>query len=293
MDPYQQALNSFKTLLTSQGKSPSTVASYSRDVKQFLDFLKAHYIPFSQVEALTLNHYQKGLPENRINSIRRAIISIRLFFRHLHTKGTISSNPFEEFQIPSRNEALPNLLTPQQFKDLRKLPDSETLKGSRDAALLDLLGFEGIKVSELIELQWEDFLYESGSLRIQHGRPRVLKLCREATDALQDLHTRAHPQNGWIFRSIKGETLGKTKMSRHGIKFVLYELGQSIKLEHLNAEMLRHNAMNSLLDRGFSVEEIKNHLGLQQIGNIAKHIRKQHSQFFSMDESRTIPSENS
>lgn len=290
---YHQQLEAFQTHLQNHGKSKATVSAYSRDVKQFTEYLAQHRIPLEKVEANTLQHYQKDHSQIRTNSMRRAIISIRLFFRYLATTHKIQHTPFEEVSIPNRNEALPTQVRVQEVQKILLQPDTKTLKGLRDKALLTILAHEGLKVTEMIELKWEDFLYENASLRIQHQRPRVIKCHRETSENLQQYFNSSQIQSDWIFRSIKGDLQGKNKMSRHGIKFILYEIGQHSGVPHLNGEMLRHYATTSLLERGFSAEDIKHHLGLQQIGNIAKHIRKRHVDGIKLDEPSLVSSENS
>ena len=61
-------------------------------------------------------------------------------------------------------------------------------------------------------------------------------------------------------------------MTRHGLKFILYEWGEKAGTKHLNTELLRHFAVTHLLREGRSPEEIMQHLGLRRMGNIAKHI---------------------
>ena len=55
-------------------------------------------------------------------------------------------------------------------------------------------------------------------------------------------------------------------LTRHGVKFALYELGNQIKLPQLNSEELRHHAMGHKVAIGFSPEQLMNHLGLRTIG---------------------------
>jgi hypothetical protein len=63
-------------------------------------------------------------------------------------------------------------------------------------------------------------------------------------------------------------------MTRHGLKFILYELGDKAGLSKLNTEQLRHFAVTYLIGLGRTPEEIMAHLGLRRIGNIAKHLAR-------------------
>ena len=60
-------------------------------------------------------------------------------------------------------------------------------------------------------------------------------------------------------------------MTRHGLKFVMYELGDKIGVSALNSELLRHHAIRHQLALGKTPEELMGHLGLRRLGNIARH----------------------
>jgi hypothetical protein len=60
-------------------------------------------------------------------------------------------------------------------------------------------------------------------------------------------------------------------LARHGLKFLIYELGEGVGLTHLNAETLRAYAIGHLLQRQWTAPQIMKHLGLRRIGNIARY----------------------
>ena len=61
-------------------------------------------------------------------------------------------------------------------------------------------------------------------------------------------------------------------MTRHGLKFIIYELGEKIGMASLNTEQLRHFAVSHLISLGYAPDQIMAHLGLRRLGNIAKHL---------------------
>ncbi len=79
-----------------------------------------------------------------------------------------------------------------------------------------------------------------------------------------------------MFISFKGRDAATPfpNMTRHGIKFIFYELAQKAKLPTLNTELLRHFAVAHLIKSGQTPDQIMKHLGLRRLGNIAKHIAK-------------------
>ena len=187
--------------------------------------------------------------------------------------------------IPPRNEELPEGLEEDEFDRLLTIAQNSTpeIKASRDAAILALLGYEGLKATEIIALSWDDFLNESGrgSLKLPGTRSRVITLNSITTEFIQSYKRvfnklRFEVSRPNIFVAFKGREAAKIspKITRHGLKFMLYELGVKIERTGLNTELLRHHAINYMIREGKSPEEIMGHLGLKRLGNIAKHFAK-------------------
>lgn len=281
-----ELLEKFADALRAKGKLPATVESYCRDAKEFLSYLERHRLPKSQVEPETLVAYQSHLAtdgEDRENSVRRKVIGVRQFFRFLTDTRTISSTPFDDVPIPSRLDQLPQGLEEKQILRLLGACQSQSLlKEARDLAILSLLAFEGLKANELIELNWDDFIPMGamGSLRIRGQRNRSIALQVQSAENLKAYKERfdsmiptARKAECSMFISFKGKDGASLipSITRHGLKFMLYELGEKASVPHLNTELLRHHAVSFQLSLGRSPEEIMQHFGLRRMGNIAKH----------------------
>lgn len=285
-----QAVDRFAESLRSRGKQPATVESYCRDAHRFLDYLGKYKMQPTQVEPETLLAFQEFLRsdcEERDNSVRRTVIGIRQFYRFLSESQTIKTTPFDLVPIPVRDDRLPKGLAPDDVESLLRLALSgrPECKAARDAAMVSLLAHEGIKANELINLKWHDYVTERdrGSIRITGSRARAVLLSKESHELLSSYKhlyaTVRHPAivnsaEKRVFIAFKGRDAASPLpvMTRHGLKFILYELGDKAGLRKLNTEQLRHFAVSYLISLGKSPEEIMLHLGLRRIGNIAKHI---------------------
>lgn len=286
-------IEQFSDHLKAKGRQTATRESYCRDAKLFLDYLAKQDYKTENLEPDTLVKYQQHLAESekeRINSIRRKVIGIRQFFRFLVDIKVITSSPFDHVPIPERYEVVP---TPLNEKKFEKLLDTlkkslDSLKISRDYAILNILAFEGCKANELINLRWNDLQISQSipSISIRGLRSRTIEILpktKESLVAYKDLYTETKKkdpikfQEDYVFIAFKGKD-GSTvipKMTRHGLKFMLYEIGEKMGLKTLNTEALRHYAISNLILSGKSPEEIMHHLGLRRLGVIAKHIGNQ------------------
>ena len=282
----------FKKHLVSSGRELSTVDSYASDIRLFRKFLETKKVKLKKANLSLLEEFTQKLSlekQESKNSIRRKIISIRQFYKFLYETGEIEENSFTASLIPDRQEQLPELLKEKELSlILKRVEEQEShTKSTRDRALITLLAKEGIKAAELIELKWFDFLKtkESSSLKIRGPRARTIFLEKDSSFCLNEYRKALENQkedtlkverSGRIFVAFKGkeQNTPSDKITRHGIKFLLYEIGEKSGVPKLNTELLRHYAIQFLLEKKGSLQSVKDHLGLKQAGNILKHIKK-------------------
>jgi integrase/recombinase XerD len=279
---------SFGQFLKKIGKKESTIQSYCRDVSPFLNYLTQHNVPLACVTFQTLAHYKTNIhaknSSRKSNSFRRAIIAIRQFYRFLPEFSHLRLHSLDQIPIPKREELKPRKLSKFDVESLLYACNKGSeLKNLRDKAIIALFCFEGLKVSELIQLEWKHFLsyQNSGSLLVPGDKKRLLLLNPKSLELLINYKTyiSEHSVNlvkpFKMFLGFKGKDtiVILPKVSRHGLKFMIYELGETCHLPNLNTENLRHFAIQFHLDNGSSPEEVMRHLGLKRIGNIAKHYK--------------------
>ena len=287
----ESGIRGFRNSLLRRGKSTATAEAYCQDARNFLRFLQKHRTPLEDSGLVMLQHYQEHLEacHGKINSIRRSVIGIRQFFRHLTEIGLLKHSPPDALTIPPRDERLD---PPLKGEDLLALIDHTRrqhprLKGLRNAVILLLLGAEGLKVSELTALRWNDYIRQRGpgSLRISGKRNRIIQLHPETNDALKAYQKEfaaclSSPEEKqqfiYMILAYTGRDTGHPvpSIGRHGLKFLLSELAPAAHKDRLNTEMLRHYAIRSQLEAGKTPEEIMQHLGLKRPGNILKHLRQ-------------------
>ena len=294
-----ELVDDFAKHLHVQGKQLATVESYSRDAKHFLVFLQENDFSIENIDPSVLIAFQNDLRDRlheKENSIRRKIISVRQFFRFISALNHIDESPFDLVPIPPRQEDLPPDLTMKDVENILQAANQHRpeFRAKRDTTVIALLAYEGLKAHEIIDLKWEDcFISETNAtLHIAGDRSRIISLLPETNRALgayvatyKTAEGKLFPKNfsNSVFISFKGKdsALPSPKMSRHGLKFLLYEMGQETGIDHLNTERLRHFAMSRLLASGCEPEQIMNHLGLRRLGNIAKHMIQARNQDLS------------
>ena len=282
-------ITEFRAFMSEKGKQKSTLESYCRDLANFLGFLNQSNTHTGDISGELLEEY-KGWLLNRgakHSSIRRGVIAIRMFFRWLEESGQLHGNPLESLSIPSHENLaarhIPEEKITLMLNSAHLAPNA--IKAARDAALLLLLSREGLKASELVALRWSNFFAtgESARLSVPGDRARTIDLEAETSLALKNfrkvIQSDSRTKNQLtastpLLMSFKGADARTVLfgITRHGLKFAIYELGETAGLKHLNAEQLRHAAMSRKISLGFTPEMVMNHLGLRRIGNIGKHV---------------------
>ncbi len=273
----------FKIFLKSHGKSDATCEAYISDTKLFLEFCTAHKLNFFAVAAESVSEFVLArLSSGKINSARRALLGLRQFYRFLIVQGDVNENPTSHVVIPNRAEQKRISVNQEVFEKLMAAAQSQlsSLKAARDQALLCLLGLEGVKASELVELTWSQLVMSGfeGSLRIKGQRPRTLILSSETITQLR--HYRStfqecgkYSSTGNVFIAFKGKhsSVHLTSLTRHGVKFTLYELGDHCEIKKLNTEELRSHAIGHQFRQGKTLDQVMAHLGLRTAGHLASY----------------------
>lgn len=290
VDPNHDLVEQFQAALRAKNRQPATVESYSRDAQDFLRFLQQSGLAIRAVEPETLlwfrDHLLHSIQEAE-NSVRRKVIGVRQFYRFLVDERVIDDTPFDSVPLPERDESLRKAVNESVLEQMINSLPGASLKQARDRAILHLLGFEGIKANELIQLKWTDHLQSKGlrTLSIPGNKARTIALASQSAASLEAYAQRFNTwwstqdaaEQGryqWIFVAFKGKdsSLVLPEMTRHGLKFMLHELGERFDLKQLHTEGLRHHAIQFQLASGKTAEEVMAHLGLRRLGNIGKHL---------------------
>lgn len=301
-----QLLADFAAYLQQYGRKPATIESYTTDTHGFVDYvLAAFYEPnagtvedvdWRQIGSAHLIHYQQHLIETEqamANSVRRKTLAIRQFFRFLANEELLPDSPVEDVPVPKRDDGLPEQLHYQAIEALvsscHSTKEGASLKWYRDKAILALLALEGLKSTEAINLIWSHHRDRSdnpaGYLHIGGQRKRTLVLSPGTRSLLSHYRSAyfAEPAlsglagvDQKVLVSFKGPGGGliSPTMTRHGLKFLLYEIGHLRGIDSLNAEMLRHYCIRHHLEQGMAPEQLMEKLGLKRMGVISRHLQR-------------------
>lgn len=259
--------------------SPHTIASYEDDLRQFSEFLTRHFseMTFSSalIDRLTIRAFLNDLMEQEFSrrSIARKLACLKTFFRHLTKTNVVQTNPASNIQAPRLTKSLPTVLAENVIDDLLSQPDLAEPEGVRDRAILETFYGTGIRLSELINLQWRDINFHDGTIKVtgKGSKQRIVPLGRKASDAL---HQYASIRQKVVDPPYHDETDGLnvfiTKrgkpLSPKGVNVLMNRyIGKVSEIKKKSPHVLRHSFATHLLDRGADLRAVKELLGHESL----------------------------
>jgi|LSQX01.3.fsa_nt_gb integrase/recombinase XerC len=221
----ETALEDFQlNLAAERGYSPRTAQSYLSDLRSFSAYAcrEGWDGTVEQVTAALIRSWMTAMKEEgRANAtIARRLHGLRAFWRFLTDSELVDSDPTRKIAVPKYPRPLPEFL---HADELRALLDAaqrnhSVLAAFRNYALIAVAIYTGLRRSELINLQLNDFDVERRVLRVngKGGRWRVVPLAEEACDALMDwLELRpAEAAHDYIFTTTHGNRIYPGRMQR-------------------------------------------------------------------------------
>jgi integrase/recombinase XerD len=152
-----------------------TVDSRRHSVDVFFKYLAGAGV--EDIRAVTRQHirdYQSWLMSQDkycVHTVHVYLIALRRLFEHLENTDAILVNPCLGLRLPKLPDRLPrNVLTPQEAKAVLQQPDTQTPKGIRDRAILEVFYSTGLRVAEMAALTVHDVDPQNGFVRVNKGK---------------------------------------------------------------------------------------------------------------------------
>jgi integrase/recombinase XerD len=158
-----------EVLWLEDGLAHNTTESYKRDITELHHWLKQKD---SNKSLLQINEEILGIyfAEILLNisaaTANRRLSSFRRFFTWLIREGVRSDDPCKKLKSLQSSQKFPSVLLERQIENLLKIPDTSTVLGLRNRAILELMYATGLRVSELISLSCVSCSFMDGVIRI-------------------------------------------------------------------------------------------------------------------------------
>lgn len=264
--------------------SERTVESYSRDLKQFAEYLaeRGHVLPDATAEEV--RGYLAG-GQWRPSTRARKAAAIRSFFKRRVITGQADTDPTRTLASPRLESTLPRTLTVEEVERLLSKPKA-TPGGLRDRAILETLYGAGLRASEALALRLQDVDLEVGFVRTvgKGDKERIVPLGRMALSAIRAYNERGRPFLGGagtlkspeLFLNSRGR-----RLSRQGLHAIIKRYARQADLpDDVSAHTLRHSFATHLLEGGADLRAVQEMLGHADLSTtqIYTHVTSAHLQ---------------
>ncbi|MFK5921451.1 MAG: tyrosine recombinase [Verrucomicrobiota bacterium] len=267
----EQAIDQFILFLaTERGLSDNYQLGVRRALETFANWLEKQTSQ-SSPQTVELSHLSDYLAQRKktglaVGSLRFEAIALKIFFRHLLSRGQIPTDPSEKLDSPKLEQHLPETLNERDVEKLIESIDNNKALGRRDQAMLELLYSSGLRVSELTEARIENLDLDEAVIRVtgKGNKTRLVPVGRQAKDALSDYLRHERPQlvrssrtHSHIFISVRG-----SKLTTNRIRQILKSRAQMAGIKiNVYPHMLRHSFATHLLGNGADLRVIQEMLG--------------------------------
>lgn len=264
-------------LTTEKGSSKNTTEAYKNDLNGFANFVTKNLeidniddLEISQITKKTIEDYVKWLNSREYSraTVARKIAALKSFVNFLVETGDLTKSPILDIESPKTIKSLPKpLLAKEVDAILTAAKENSSIEGYRDSAMLSLMYWTGLRVSELIALNIDNlYLSENEPYLRCYGkgdRERTIPIPDQALESvkyyLREIRhnfVRNNSELG-VFVNMRGE-----RLTRQGYWLILKAYVKKAGItSNVTPHTLRHSYATHLLRGGASIRAVQELLG--------------------------------
>ena len=255
-------LDDFKIYLFNEGRSLNTVKGYILNINIYLNwFQKIYQKDFSILTKEDILSFKNYLLNNKnsaksVNHYLSALKSFNDFLVEKNIQEFIVVEKRMNIKIQSQY-ASPTDINEEMVTIFRqKIQNSGNL---RNYALVTLLAYTGLRISEALSLKFSDFNLNTGECIIRSGKggkQRTVPLNKKIINAISDYIENTKNTSEYLFISNKSDKLDRTVVNRFFNVF---------SDKKITPHDLRHFFCTNALEKGFGIHEVANIAGHSNI----------------------------
>ena len=264
----------FLTWLHDEGKDPKTIQAYATVIRQLSTWLANSGIEaIAEIKPINIKDYV-GYMKHQLNrkqtTINKSIAGLKTYFFYLAENAYIPDNPMTRIKI----QRIPSN---EKFKDTNKWLSKEEqdrylsfvemekneFKRLRNLAIVDLMLFAGLRVSEVVNLKIDDAkINGDATLTIREGKQykyadvtlvnKHSKNLRSWLKYRQSLSNKLYDDTPFLFVSERSGQL-----TARGVQVFLKKYSDLAKVTHVTPHRFRHSFCKNLANAGVSIEVIR------------------------------------
>jgi len=244
--------------------SKNTINTYENNLNQLNNYIKKDLLK------ITNNDIEKFIINLNLepSSISNYLSSFKTFYNYYVKLGKLKNNPADSISTPKLNKKLPTYLTNEEIDILLDIEIKDAFS-ARNKSILELLYSSGLRISELINLEFKNVDLNDCILRVmgKGSKERIVPINDIAIHYLK-LYVKDYrhilvknEQNNYLYLNNHGK-----KMTRQGIFKMLKKLciEKNIKKD-VSPHTIRHSIATHMLENGADLRIIQEFLGHSDI----------------------------
>ena len=214
------------------------------------------------------------------SSISNYLSAYKTFYNYYIKIGKTNINPIDKVDTPKLSKHLPTYLTVEEVDKLLNIEITDAFS-ARNKSLLELLYATGLRISELINLEFKNIDLNDCIVRImgKGSKERIVPINDMAIKYLK-IYVKGFrhklvktEQNNYVYLNNHGK-----KMTRQGVFKMIKKRTQEAGIKKdVSPHTLRHSIATHMLENGADLRIIQEFLGHESIGTtqIYTHLTNQ------------------
>ena len=272
------------------GLAANTLAAYRRDLGLYADWLAAGVRESPRTldatrESDLLAYAAARHAGSKATSANRRLTVFKRYFRWALRERRLDADPTLRLAAARQPLRVPKTLTESQVEALLAAPDTDTPRGLRDRAMLELMYASGLRVSELVGLRSVHLSLADGALRVtgKGGKERLVPFGEEAHGWLVRYLREARPTllsgraAGALFVTARSAAADGSMTRQSFWQLVKKHARQAGIAVPLSPHTLRHAFATHLLNHGADLRAVQLLLGHSDISTtqIYTHVARE------------------
>ena len=268
--------------------SENSISAYINDIRKLTSFLissNKKKIKYSDIDSNLINQFIEYLYKLGISphTQSRIISGIKSFFGYLILEEKISVNPTELVESPKLNKKLPDTLNLDDIDKMFLSIQMNSYEGTRNRAILETLYSCGLRVSELINLTFQNLFLDIGFIKVigKGSKERLVPIGSQAIKYI-NLYNENYRKNmnvkkgneGYLFLNRRG-----SKISRNMIFIIVKTISVNLNFKkNVSPHTFRHSFATHMIEGGADLRAVQEMLGHESITTteIYTHLNKEY-----------------
>ena len=244
--------------------SPHTLQAYENDLAQFSAFLEGvctvEEAGHNQVRSWVVSLVDQGISNRSVN---RKMASIRAYYKFLMRREVIDQDPTRKIKSLKLSRKLPTFVKEDDMlKVLDHVDFPDDFQGTRDQLVMEMLYGTGIRLSELIELKFDDVDHTQSSIKVlgKRNKERIIPIAERTNQLIKDYQKKQQEFNNtssYLIVTDNGEKAYPMLIYRIVKKY----LNLFVTVDKKSPHVLRHTYATHLLNKGADLNAVKDLLG--------------------------------